>query len=63
MTRSLQFEIKYRQFPNGEGRLREPAPEPAHDSAKLIKPSLTYDHRRLAPAEAARFMAVIIRDL
>jgi pyruvate/2-oxoglutarate dehydrogenase complex dihydrolipoamide acyltransferase (E2) component len=43
--------------------LREPAPAPGPNSAALTKPSLTYDHCCLTREEAARFMAVIIRDL
>jgi TPP-dependent pyruvate/acetoin dehydrogenase alpha subunit len=37
LTTVAEFEIEYHQFLDAEGKLREPAPALAHDSAELIK--------------------------
>jgi 2-oxoisovalerate dehydrogenase E1 component alpha subunit len=37
LTTVAEFEIEYHQFLDAEGKLREPAPASAHDSAELIK--------------------------
>ncbi len=37
LTTVAEFEIEYHQFLDAEGKLREPAPALAHDSAELIE--------------------------
>jgi pyruvate dehydrogenase E1 component alpha subunit len=37
LTTVAEFEIEYQQFLDAEGKLREPAPPLAHESAELIK--------------------------